>query len=348
MAEATSEVKVCERVGEPDPDIAGIGILMSFAIQALCSIVLAIFVFFLSKLGRLQVTHEEESKERDIELGRLRIVSKMLMVGNDTQLLIGGALIITALSQAQDIDLYHLHLIYDTAALVGVGSATCMASWSWTTARVTEFHSLRGKPNRVSRLSPRHRAFYSFIALFIALVILLGVRLGEWNVDEDGHCYRTNYTSSSGTKHPFADKLYLGLTAPWLIIVMILSVLGTDKHIRFIIGQAIAQFPVHLYFMIAMRSANSGHLEGEESEDDWRFGQTVAVILLAVTLQEMIHGFWDYIEFEKKSYKSLSQTTSRDPESHLQLPRSGDSNVKDEREAMMGHGQGDTSYNRHN
>jgi hypothetical protein len=41
-------------------------------------------------------------------------------------------------------------------------------------------------------------------------------------------------------------------------------------------------------------------LEGTESESDWKFGQTTAVALLALTITELLSSIREYINFEKK------------------------------------------------
>lgn len=51
--------------------------------------------------------------------------------------------------------------------------------------------------------------------------------------------------------------------------------------------------------VIALRLANQDHLEGEESENGWDFGQTTAVLLLGVTIQELFHKGHEYFTFEK-------------------------------------------------
>jgi hypothetical protein len=63
--------------------------LVAFSVQAGLSIVLAVFVFFLSKLGRLKVEHLEGTEEYKVEIGRLRIISRIIMIGNDVQLMLG-------------------------------------------------------------------------------------------------------------------------------------------------------------------------------------------------------------------------------------------------------------------
>jgi hypothetical protein len=63
--------------------------LLSFAAQAFISLVLSIWVFFLSKIGRLAVKHRLGTRDHEIELERLKIVSKIVLTGNHAQLLTG-------------------------------------------------------------------------------------------------------------------------------------------------------------------------------------------------------------------------------------------------------------------
>ena len=50
---------------------------------------LAVWVFFFSRHGRLDVKHDEGSDEHKIEKKRLEMVTDMLMIGNDIQMLTG-------------------------------------------------------------------------------------------------------------------------------------------------------------------------------------------------------------------------------------------------------------------
>jgi len=181
-----------------------------------------------------------------------------------------------------------------------VGCTACSITWTYTSARVSRYKSLRRKPNRVSRWSPRHRALYLFAILFTALVILVGIRVGDWNEEEQGHCYLTDGVSGSNSLHPSSDIIYVSITSVWLMVVLLCGTLGNEKQVRPVLIGATLQYPAHLYFMIAVRKANSGHLEGTESESDWRFGQTTAVVLLGATLVELLTSIKEYINFEKK------------------------------------------------
>lgn len=46
-------------------------------------------MFFLTKLGRLDIRHEEGTREHASEKKRLELVSGILMAGNDIQMLTG-------------------------------------------------------------------------------------------------------------------------------------------------------------------------------------------------------------------------------------------------------------------
>jgi hypothetical protein len=129
---------------------------------------------------------------------------------------------------------------------------------------------------------------------------MFGIRLGGWNEEEEGHCYLTDGVSRVNAGHPTSDIIYLSITSVWMVIVLLTGALGNEKQVRPVIIGAAIQYPVHLYFMIAVRKANSKHLEGSESENDWRFGQTTAVVLLGATLTELVSSLMEYINFEKK------------------------------------------------
>jgi hypothetical protein len=62
---------------------------VGFSGQAFISLVLSLWVVFLTKMGHLKLHHEEGTKEHIIEKRRLELVLDMLMVGNDIQMLTG-------------------------------------------------------------------------------------------------------------------------------------------------------------------------------------------------------------------------------------------------------------------
>ncbi len=56
-----------------------------------------------------------------------------------------------------------------------------------------------------------------------------------------------------------------------------------------IIAFAVVQYPVHSYMLYALRDANDPYLSGD-LEDEWGFGQVVALIMVASVLLQCIQA----------------------------------------------------------
>jgi hypothetical protein len=159
--------------------------------------------------------------------------------------------------------------------------------WAFITGRLKGPRSRFGNQ---TRLSPRHIALYLYGTLFLALSIVLGVRLNEWDENEEGHCYYTKLVTAPSASHPKADKIYVGFCSAWLLLCLVLAVIGDTRHVKTVLVLALAQYPLHIYFMTVVRTANTNKLEGPESENDWKFGQTIAILLLFLTLKDVVRG----------------------------------------------------------
>ena len=85
---ATSD---CHDVGAPMPDIAGLGVMISFSGQAILSLVLVGCVVSLSQKGRLHIHHHHGPSEQERQRKRLELFLELLNVGNDLQVLLGIA-----------------------------------------------------------------------------------------------------------------------------------------------------------------------------------------------------------------------------------------------------------------
>ncbi|POR34912.1 Hypothetical protein TPAR_09713 [Tolypocladium paradoxum] len=65
---------------------------------------------------------------------------------------------------------------------------------------------------------------------------------------------------------------------------------------RRVLVSAFLQLPAYLHMAVALRSANQGRLEGEETDENgWDFGRTTAVVLLAVAVEELFTKGWEYL-----------------------------------------------------
>ncbi|KAK1248176.1 hypothetical protein MKX08_006396 [Trichoderma sp. CBMAI-0020] len=195
-----------------------------------------------------------------------------------------------------------------------VSSAAALVCWTYCNVRLHRSHApdwahhlfeRRFACFRSPHFTPRHRATYLFVSLYLVLTVLLCVALDGWALDRPpGRCYFSHLVTSPGAPHPMSDKVYVSFTASWMMLVMMAAALSGARWRHTILGLAFLQFPVHLYMTLALRSANQGKLEGGGYENGWDFGQTTAVILLAVAAREVFDKSLEYFFFEKDLKKS--------------------------------------------
>ncbi|TFB07627.1 hypothetical protein CCMA1212_000083 [Trichoderma ghanense] len=312
LPRASSE---CILVGEGRSDLVGIGIIVGFVGQATISLCLALWAFFFSKSGSMDGHHHPDSVEFEIEQKRLECVSDILMVGNDIQMVIGNSYMISVFSSARTVSTYHLHLAFDIVSFVGVSSAAALVCWTYCTLRL---HQPSSPPDYASHLlsrhfaclrsvhfTPRHRGTYLFAAMYLVLTILLGLSLDAWSPDTPpGRCYFAHLITSPHASHPAEDKAYVAFTAAWMILVMLAAAFSGARWRHTILALAFLQFPVHLYMALALRAANQGHLVGDDArENEWDFGQTTAVVLLAMAARELVDKGTEFYFFERDLQK---------------------------------------------
>lgn len=200
-------------------------------------------------------------------------------------------------------DTYHLHMVFDISSFVGVSNTAALVCWRYCRAKIDE-PDMKLHPERRERISwfhNRYRTVYIFVALYLALTILLGIRLNEWSPhQEPGRCYYSALVTNPSDSHPTADKYYVGFTSAWLMTVVLASVFAGVNRRRAILVLSSLHFPLHLYMTIALRQANQGKFEGETShENEWDFGQTTAVMLLAIAVVELVKKGKEYYDFER-------------------------------------------------
>ncbi|KAK2612094.1 hypothetical protein QQS21_001824 [Conoideocrella luteorostrata] len=319
----------CEFVGKGMADIAGIGIFVGFIGQAILSLLLSLWFFFLSKHSNVDLHYSKGTVEHAVERKRLGFASSMLMIGNDIQMVLGISYMTTAFASAATLDLYHLHLVFDIVSFVGVSNASAMVCWTFCKAKLNDGID-SSQPQSYIRskyacyFTPSHRITYLFAVMFLALTIVLCVRLDEWAPNRaSGRCYHAQLITLTTASHPAADKTYVAITSIWMILAMASAVFVDVHRRRSVLISAFLQFPVHLYMALALRSANQGKLEGEETDENgWDFGQTTAVVLLALAVEELYRKGQEYIVFERevrrrgvqKGIVNADRVTSRDGE----------------------------------
>jgi hypothetical protein len=195
---------------------------------------------------------------------------------------------------------------------IRVSNAAALVTWTFCAAKHPDTTKYAKKFRRTvlgstRYVTPRHRITYLFALLFLSLAILLLVRLHtDWSVDPTaplGSCFRSSgILAAPSAAHPGVDQAYVAVTAAVLLSSLLLAVFGGPERCYLVLDAAAAQFPVHLYAVTALRSGNQALLEADsgESENRWDFGQTAAVLLLLVTLNEFVSKARETVRFEKQ------------------------------------------------
>lgn len=241
---------------------------------------------------------------------------------------------VTTFAQIQITDLYHLHLVFDIVSFVGVSNVAALVCWRFCRTKLsdedkemkTANHPQRKRDQFIRAITNgRYRAMFLFLALYLALLIVLGIRLNEWAPDvAPGRCYYSHLVASEGASHPGVDQIYISITGSWLIVAMLAGMFFGVKRRRFVLLLSMLHFPLHLYMFIALRQANQGKFEGEEKhENNWDFGQTTAVILLCVALVELFTKGKEFYDFEKQAAKQgMSRLVSQRSSPEMEEGRS--------------------------
>lgn len=151
----------------------------------------------------------------------------------------------------------------------------------------------------------RYLSILILALLYLAYTIVFGVRLMKWDDSKSGCCYNTHLVAAHISGHPGADQAYIAVTSLYFLF----AIAGCVQYENFfsteylvlprvdigrykpeqmaplIVGLAMLQYPLHLYFVIALRASNESLLAGD-SENAWGFGQIVALVLSAASLVE--------------------------------------------------------------
>ncbi|KAH8759550.1 hypothetical protein F5882DRAFT_417108 [Hyaloscypha sp. PMI_1271] len=292
--------RICAKVGNANPDIAGIGILLSFGIQAFLAIAISVVS---SILGALILARRNQGRDPEgyATMEKMQVVlNEILLRGSDVQSVTGVALLISAISQVDSLPFYHLHIVYDTISLVAISiAAAVVCSFSPT------------MPHKALRLA----LILLWAIMYLTYTILFGVRLRHWDCDIEGLCYNSSNFATPNASHPHVDNIYVSITCFWVFLSLLWSLhmffdpprdqaegkANRAKFHNIILGIAALQFPLHVYSMFTLHSSNNNLLTGGSSEQEWGFGQIMAVMLLATNLVVLVNGYQEYRKWKKSS-----------------------------------------------
>ncbi|KAJ2987719.1 hypothetical protein NUW58_g4350 [Xylaria curta] len=73
---------------------------------------------------------------------------------------------------------------------------------------------------------------FVFLALYFAFVVLFGLKLQSWDDEKTGCCYKVDKISAQSTPHPHADHIYLAITALYLFVSLWFSLQAAREGLQ--------------------------------------------------------------------------------------------------------------------
>lgn len=131
-----------------------------------------------------------------------------------------------------------------------------------------------------------------FAVLYTAFAIIFGIRLNEWNDELPGRCFNASKIALPNARHPAVDQIYLGVTSFYVFGLLIVatvycraeSLRAESQKSVLVVG--LIQFILHVYMVIALRVSNQSLLNDASLEEEWGFGQVLALVMFGSTLIE--------------------------------------------------------------
>lgn len=123
--------------------------------------------------------------------------------------------------------------------------------------------------------------------LYLAFVIMFGIRLNDWDDSTPGQCYSTSRIAVPDGLHPVGDQIYLGITSFYCFALLSAATIDSrapsrrDNAQKTVIVMGALQFILHVY---TLRISNQSLLDDHSIEDQWGFGQILAVVMLGATV----------------------------------------------------------------
>jgi hypothetical protein len=145
------------------------------------------------------------------------------------------------------------------------------------------------------RNGPRTFALILFTLFYFVFVVLFGMRLRDWDAYSPGQCYESGIMTVDYLPHSVPDLIYLGITAPVLIIAIFGSTCAfaasTDWWHNGIFAIALLEVSLPLFSIIVLRATQQNFLVSDESDNDFGFGQIIVMVFLLSVAFEYYRSF---------------------------------------------------------
>ncbi|KAI1325471.1 hypothetical protein F5Y16DRAFT_401322 [Xylariaceae sp. FL0255] len=248
----------CNDVGATNPDIAGLGVVLSFAIQAGLSFAFSIWYVAIEILTWTpsNLPKETDNAKPGLTKRYMRWVDRVPLPnlsdlwkhpsnlwsypGDDLNemdsdrrqdLKLQSSLIERVLSTISDVQTLNGILLLIAAITQNATLSLYQYHIVYDTVNFTGISSAAALAivlTKPSALAFKFGLVYVFLLLYIIFVILFGLHLHSWDGEKSGHCYKTHYISSSQAWHPNVDYAYLVVTAGFLLGCMGLALSTTN------------------------------------------------------------------------------------------------------------------------
>jgi hypothetical protein len=133
--------------------------------------------------------------------------------------------------------------------------------------------------------------------LYLAYTSIFATRLLSWNYNHPGHCYNPSGSSNILSFHPAGDRSWISLWSVWVFTSLAMAY-GLERGllpVRRVVARGVLLFaavqgPFHAYTIFTLRKDNEALLTSGFTEQQWGFGQTVAMILLGTNIIVLVNG----------------------------------------------------------
>ena len=149
----------------------------------------------------------------------------------------------------------------------------------------------------IKHKAQRYALIFIWAALYLAYTALFAKRMQSWNWNSPGHCYSSNPQGSGFLSSPgnwaaiFSSHVFISLLLATGVGIDLLHLGRIARNVSImVLSFAAVQSPIHTYCIFALRGYNEAFLTSGTTEQQWGFGQTVAIILLGTNIVVLVNG----------------------------------------------------------
>lgn len=297
-----SNCSATDNVVSANPDIAGIGVIISFLVTTCLAFILAFVVMFLERYDAIRkffCGRQPKDYAREPHMFWFKILSKNLLAFSDTQLLTGLAVQFTALLKHCELSIYHFQIVVELAFLTTVTHLLTLVALRnyFVKNRWTSLPRIILMLTNLGLL-----AYTSYIAYSYGLAGLHASSSLACFYQGDRPHFKAAFAGRWGA-------LLIGAIGGHVSVMVAMYFLENKPEGRWLVWWGAIQnwiiAPIYAIYGLVFggRALSKTQALGTPSvtingsEKEWGFGQFLPVLLLALPLLAGWESFWE--EYEK-------------------------------------------------